>query len=116
MSNYKTTIEQDNYKQWVAFTYIKLEAPKRKLKISTCKSSGLLYTSCQAFEILEPYNGFERESCLLFSDYSKKIKSFPEVKRVTAKTIAEAHNKALEIISQFVEEANEFYKKEIPQG
>jgi hypothetical protein len=114
-----TVIHKDYYsKKWSAKTYIKLDVPTRELKVSTFKSlNGLLYSSCQAVKIESKSNtGFSGESFLMYGDFSKKIMSFPEIKKVTDKIIGEAHDRALLIIDQFVKEANEFYANELLEG
>ena len=107
-----TKIEKGFYsKQWSAETYIKLNEANRQLKVTTIKSSrGILYTSVQALKI---ENG--SESFMLFQDYNKNVKQYPEVTRVTDKNIGEVHNKSLAIIETFVNEANDFYAKEVSE-
>lgn len=107
--HYVSTFRKGRDNQWQGETYIQLDAPDRRLKVSTFKSSrGYLYTSCQALKT-EKQNGWSSESFMLCQDYNKTIMNFPECKRVNEKVITECHNKALDTIANFVKEANEMY-------
>lgn len=108
--HYVSTFRKGYDKQWQGETYIQLDAPDRRLKVSTFKSSrGYLYTSCQAVKTEKNSGGFTCESFVLFQDYNKTIMNFPECKRVNEKVITECHDKALDTIANFVKEANEMY-------
>ena len=108
--HYVSTFKKGWDKQWQGETYIQMDAPNRRLKVSTLKSSrGFLYTSCQAVKIEKNTGGFSSESFMLFQDYNKHIMQFPDCKRVNEKVITECHNKALAAIETFVKEANEMY-------
>lgn len=97
-------------KQWSASSYIELENG-RMLKVSTFKNiRGILYTSVQAVKHEKTSTGFSGESFMLFQDYNKIVRHFPEVKRVTETVIGVCHASALMDIKQYVDEANEFYK------
>ena len=108
----KVSIRKGWDKQWSATSYIELEND-RMLRISTFKNSrGILYTSVQAVKHEKTSTGFSGESFVLFQDYNKTVRHFPEVKRVTEAVIADCHSQSLMGIKQYVEDANEFYKTE----
>ena len=83
-----------------------------ELEITTLKrSSGKVVTYAQAMKIKDE-GGWTSRSFMMFQDFNKQV-MVHDVKRATDKTVSEAHAKALENVQALIDEANEFYAKEV---
>jgi len=108
--NYPVLVRRDYRNQWNAVTYIPLEQENWSLKVSTFKGSrGRVYTTAQALKTER-----NMETFTMYQDYNKTVKQFQEM-RATEKSIGNAHAESLAIIEQVVEEANEFYSKQLQE-
>jgi hypothetical protein len=104
----ETTIRKGHF-GWEARSYTTLSNGMH-LKISTYKGSRGVSTNFQAMNITNE-RGYQTESFVIFQDFSKSI-SNPNIKRVTEKSIAEAHELALTRLNEIKEQAEAHYANE----
>lgn len=98
-----------------ATSYLKLKdlGDKKSLqvKIVTSKTHNGYLTSSVSVNTIEQMEGYATESFVMFQDYSKRIKAFTDVKRVTDKAVELAHAEALKLFNegQYMQEINAQY-------
>ena len=99
-----TSVEKSRVSGWKATSYFQLPNNKRQLRVSTYKTNRGIQTNVQAVE-----RGDFFESFVMFQDYHKVLKSFPDIKMATEKSITQAHNLAIGEIEAVITEADAFY-------
>lgn len=106
--NYTMTVKKGS-EGWNAETRTPLESGMTLITTTTKNSRGGLYTYAQA-AMVKNKGGWLSETYVIFQDFNKTIMKFPEVKRATERSVADAHSDALQLLPAVVESANEFYR------
>jgi vancomycin resistance protein YoaR len=79
------------------------------LEIETRKShNGTVFTNISA-GVNNNRDGWTSRTYEIYQDYSKTIKKYPEIKRVTSKAIAQAHAISMTLADDFINEAKQQY-------
>jgi hypothetical protein len=111
---YQTTLKKghDGYSAETNVVLGEVESGTRILRVSTYKYSRGGLWSCATVGIEKNEGGYTSFSFMMYQDFHKGF-NFTPAKRVTEKSVMEAHKVALSMLPAIVEEAKQQYSKEL---